>query len=70
MPGLVVGEEPFHIGQPAGSSALVWGIDLGVCVEIAPNGAETLDDAFIKLTGEGLSKDEEPFEEMAVLESV
>jgi ABC-2 type transport system ATP-binding protein len=30
----------------------------------------TLDDAFIKLTGEGLSKEEEPLEEMAVLEGV
>ena len=33
-------------------------------------GAATLDDAFIKLTGEGLSKEEEPLEEMAVLEGV
>ncbi len=32
--------------------------------------AATLDDAFIKLTGEGLSKDEEQLEEMAVLEGV
>jgi ABC-2 type transport system ATP-binding protein len=30
--------------------------------------AETLDDAFIKLTGEGLTKDEEPLEELVVLE--
>ena len=32
--------------------------------------AATLDDAFIKLTGEGLSKEEESLEEMAVLEGV
>lgn len=32
--------------------------------------AATLDDAFINLTGQGLSKDEETLEEMAVLEGV